>query len=247
MEYEHTSNPVLQERAFEAMPVSTAFMSISGCVNKTAICLGLVFLSAAFAWKTSYASIEELMGKTMLFGILAFIVALFGIFKPHLAKVTAPLYSLFEGLVLGSISLLFERSYPGIVLQAIALTFGVFVAMLVVYKTQLIRVNEKFAIGLFAATVGIMLVYMANLLFHLLTGHGFGFLGSSSPFSIGFSLFVVAVAALNLVLDFDFIVRQSRRGTPRELEWYAAFGLMVTLVWLYVEILRLLSKLHSRR
>ncbi|MDR3143462.1 MAG: Bax inhibitor-1/YccA family protein [Puniceicoccales bacterium] len=245
MEYERTSNPVLQERAFEAIPAATAFMSISGCVNKAAICLGLVFLSAAFAWKTPYASIEELMGKGMLFSILAFTTALLGIFKPNLARVTAPLYSLFEGLVLGSISLLFERSYPGIVTQAIALTFGVFAAMLVVYKTQLIRVNERFAIGLFAATMGIMLVYLANILFRLFTGHGV--LNSSSPISIVFSLFVVSVAALNLVLDFDFIARQSRRGAPKELEWYAAFGLMVTLVWLYVEILRLLSKLHSRR
>jgi uncharacterized YccA/Bax inhibitor family protein len=187
------------------------------------------------------------MGKVMLFMILAFGVALLGIFKPHLAKVTAPLYSLLEGLVLGSISLLFERSCPGIVLQTIALTFGVLAAMLVVYKTQLIRVDKRFVIGLFAAMIGILIVYMADILFYLFTGQGFGFLSSSSPFSIGFSLFVVAVAALKLVLSFDFIVRQSRRGAPRELEWYAAFGIMVTLVWLYVEILQLLSKLRSRR
>jgi uncharacterized YccA/Bax inhibitor family protein len=247
MNYDRTSNPVLQERAFEAEQASTELMSISGCINKTAILLGLVTLSAVFAWMTSYASSEDLMGKVMLFGIVAFIIALVTTFKPHLAKVTAPLYAIFEGLVLGSISMLFNKAYPGIVVQAVTLTFGVFAAMLVLYKTQLIRVNEKFTIGLLAATMGIMLVYLASIIFSLFVGHGFNFLHSSSTFSIVFSLFVVAIAALNLVLDFDFIVRQSRRGSPKELEWYAAFGLMVTLVWLYIEILRLLSKLNNRR
>jgi uncharacterized YccA/Bax inhibitor family protein len=247
MNYDRTSNPALQERAFEAEQASTELMSISGCVHKTSVCLGLLVFSALFAWKTPYASAEDLMGKTMLFVIVAFITALATIFKPLWAKVTAPLYSIFEGLVLGSISMVFERTYPGIVGQAIVLTLGVFVAMLFAYKTQFIRVSEKLMIGIFAATMGIALVYLANMVFHLFGGQGFSFLHSSSGFSIAFSLFVIAIAALNLVLDFDFIVRQSRRGSPKELEWYAAFGLMVTLVWLYIEILRLLSKLNNRR
>ncbi|MDR0444980.1 MAG: Bax inhibitor-1/YccA family protein [Puniceicoccales bacterium] len=246
MDYNRTSNPVLQERAFEAERVSTELMTISGCVNKTAILLGLVALSAVFAWKTSYASPEGLMEKTMLFGIIAFVIAFITIFKPYIAKITAPLYAIFEGLFLGSISMSINKAYPGIAVQAITLTFGVFSAMLMAYKTQFIRVSEKFTMGLVAATVGIALVYLVSMLLSL-SGHGFSFLHSSSNFSIAFSLFVVAIAALNLVLDFDFVVRQSRRGAPVELEWYAAFGLMVTLVWLYVEILRLLAKLNDRR
>jgi uncharacterized YccA/Bax inhibitor family protein len=247
MNYNRTSNPILQERAFEAERVSTELMTISGCVNKTAILLGLVTLSAAFAWKTSFAASEGLMEKTMLFGIIAFIIALITAFKPYIAKITAPLYAIFKGLFLGSVSMSFHKAYPGIAVQAIALTLGVFSAMLIAYKTQFIRVSEKFAMGIFAATMGIALVYLVNMLMSAFGGHSFSFLQSSGNFSIIFSLFVVAIAALNLVLDFDFIVRQSRRGAPVELEWYAAFGLIVTLVWLYVEILRLLAKLNDRR
>jgi len=247
MNYDQTSNPVLNGNAFQGERVATELMSVSGCIHKTALCLGLVFLSALFAWNTSYASGEDLVGKVLLFSVFSLVVALVTCFRPYIAKFTAPLYSLLQGLVLGSTSMLFERAYPGIAVQAVVLTFGVFAAMLAIYRTGLIQVSERFVTGVVAATAGIAIVYIANLLFVVFGGSGFSFMHSSSAFSIGFSLIVVAIAALNLVLDFDFVVRQSRRGAPKELEWYAAFGLMVTLIWLYMEVLRLLSKLRSRR
>ena len=158
---------------------------------------------------------------------------------------TTPLYAALEGLALGGISLAFEARYPGIVMNAVGLTFGTLAALLLAYRSGLVRATENFKLGIFAATGGIALLYLVSMVM--------GFFGKSIPFihgsgliGIGFSVFVVIIASLNLVLDFDFIETASRRGAPKYMEWYGAYGLMVTLVWLYLEILRLLSKINSR-
>jgi len=174
-----------------------------------------------------------------------FILALVTVFKPKLSPYTAPFYALFEGLFLGGISALMNASYPGIVMQAVGLTFGTLFAMLFAYKTGLIKVTQKFRSGIIAATGGIMLFYMVTWILGMF-GFGNGLYYGSSLLSIGISLFVVVIAALNLVLDFDFIERGAQSGAPKYMEWYGAFGLMVTLIWLYIELLRLLSKLASR-
>jgi uncharacterized YccA/Bax inhibitor family protein len=159
--------------------------------------------------------------------------------------VTAPIYAVLEGLFLGGISAIFEMSYPGIVIQAVALTFGTLFCLLAAYKSRLIKVTENFKLGIVAATGAICLIYLVSIIMGFF-GASIPMIHSSGPLGIGFSLFVVTIAALNLVLDFDFIERGSEMGAPKYMEWYGAFGLVVTLVWLYIEILRLLSKLRRR-
>jgi uncharacterized YccA/Bax inhibitor family protein len=167
------------------------------------------------------------------------------VFKPRLSPYTAPLYAVLEGLLLGGISALYNARFAGLPLQAVALTFGVFAALLLVYRTGLVRATENFRLGVAAATGGIMVMYLLTFVLRLF-GVQLAFLHDSSPLSIGISLVVVVVAALNLVLDFDFIERGVEQRAPKYMEWYAAFGLLVTLVWLYLEILRLLAKLQGR-
>ena len=181
----------------------------------------------------------------MIGAIGGFAVALVTVFKKTWSAITAPVYALLEGLFLGGISAVFEARFPGIVIQAVGLTFGTLLCLLFAYKSGLIKATENFKLGIVAATGGIGMIYLVSIFF--------GFFGIQIPFihesgiiGIGFSLFVVVIAALNLVLDFDFIESGSEMGAPRYMEWYAAFGLMVTLIWLYIEILRLLSKLRSR-
>jgi uncharacterized YccA/Bax inhibitor family protein len=159
---------------------------------------------------------------------------------------TAPIYALLEGLFLGGISAIFEAQYPGIVIQAVSLTFGTLFCLLLAYRSGIIKVTENFKLGVAAATGGIALIYLATLVLGLF-GVRMPFIHESGLIGIGFSLFVVVIAALNLVLDFDFIESGAKSGAPKYMEWYAAFGLMVTLIWLYIEILRLLAKLRSRR
>ena len=163
----------------------------------------------------------------------------------NLARITAPLYAVAEGLVLGAISAAFEAQFEGIVLQAVALTIGVFATMLVLYATGRIRVTARLRTGIIAATGAVCLVYFVSILFSIF-GSSVPYIHSSGPIGIGFSLLVVGIAAMNLTLDFDFIERAEQAGAPRHLEWFAALGLVVTLVWLYLEILRLLAKLRER-
>jgi uncharacterized YccA/Bax inhibitor family protein len=174
------------------------------------------------------------------------VVALVTVFKKEWSPVTAPLYALLEGLVLGSISAIFEVRFPGLPIQAVSLTFGVLVVLLLAYRSGLIPVTDKFRIGIVAATGGIALFYFAQFILGFFGIH-FTTVNSSSPIGIGFSVIIVIVASLNLVLDFDFIERGARAGAPKYMEWYGAFGLMVTLIWLYFEMLRLLAKLRDRR
>ena len=174
------------------------------------------------------------------------IVAILTIFKKHLSPITAPIYALLEGVALGGLSAFFESMYPGIVFQAVTLTFGVLFALLFAYRSGLIKVTQNFRMGVVAATGGIAIVYLVSWLMNMFTGSGISMIHESGWMGIGFSAFVVVIAALNLVLDFDFIEAGAKQGAPKYMEWYGAFGLTVTLVWLYIEILRLLSKLRSR-
>jgi uncharacterized YccA/Bax inhibitor family protein len=174
-----------------------------------------------------------------------FVVALATVFKQQWAPVTSPIYALLEGLFVGGMSALAESQYPGIVIQAVGLTFGTCLAVLMAYTSGLVKATENFKMGVVAATGGIALVYLASIILGLF-GVRMPLIHDNGLFGIGFSLFVVVIAALNLVLDFDFIDNGARQGAPKYMEWYAAFGLMVTLIWLYIEVLRLLMKLRSR-
>jgi len=240
-----TSNPALREDTFipDRYVADAGVMTVRGTANKTFVLLALTVVSATYTWThtgSGLASIATIGGA-----IVGFILALILCFKKTWAPVLAPAYAIAEGLFLGGISAMYQARFGGIVFQAVALTFGTLFALLGAYQTGLIRPSENFKLGLIAATGGIFLVYLASMVL--------GFFGIQIPgifgnglIGIGFSAVVVVIAALNLVLDFDFIEQGAAVGAPKYLEWYAAFGLLVTLVWLYLEILRLLSKLRSR-
>ena len=243
-----TSNPALRDEFFTGAAVSgTERMTIRGTVNKTLFLLFLVVGGASFTWMKVFSgdvnSVPIWMGAG---AILGFILAMVTIFKREWAGVTAPAYALAEGVFIGGISAFFEARYPGIALQSVALTFGTLLTMLGVYRSGLITVTDKFRMGVVAATGGVALLYLASWILGMF-GVDLGFMQGSGALSIGLSFFVVGLAALNLVLDFDFIERASAYGLPKYMEWYGAFSLMVTLVWLYLEILRLMSKLNDRR
>jgi uncharacterized YccA/Bax inhibitor family protein len=237
-----TANPALREDAFTGLgaPAGTT-MTIQGTVNKTAVLLALTILSAGWTW----ISVEPEASRPWVLGsvLVGLGLAIATIVRKQWSPVTAPLYALVEGVVLGAISRAFEAAYPGIVVQAVSLTFGVLAALLIVYSTRLIRVTQNFRLGVAAATLGIFLVYLVSFVVRLFGGR-VPFLDDASPIGILISLVIVVVAALNLVLDFDFIERGAASGAPRYMEWYGAFGLLVTLIWLYLELLRLLSKLR---
>jgi uncharacterized YccA/Bax inhibitor family protein len=245
-----SANPALNANTFSRYaPYSdTETMTINGTVNKTGILLVLCLMPAAWVWQKFFAAQNaDVVYPYLIGGALGgFVVAMVTVFKKEWAPITAPIYALLEGLVLGGLSAVFEARFPGIVIQAVGLTFGTLFALLMAYKSGVIKATENFKLGVVAATGGIALVYLA--------GFVLGFFGVSIPYIHGsgligilFSLFVVVIAALNLVLDFDFIETGAASGAPKFMEWYAAFGLLVTLIWLYLEILRLLSKLRSRR
>jgi uncharacterized YccA/Bax inhibitor family protein len=213
-------------------------MTLDGAVNKTAILLSLCFGGAFIGWNVPALAMPGLIIGT----ILAFVT----IFRnPAKAGTTAPFYAGFEGIALGGITVFAEAQYPGIGIQAIGLTFGILASLLFCYKSGIIKPTENFRLMIFSATMGIALLYLVSFIMSFF-GSGIGFIHSNGMFGIGFSLFVVGIAALNLVLDFDFIEEGAEQGLPKYMEWYGAFSLMVTLVWLYIEILRLLMKLRSR-
>jgi uncharacterized YccA/Bax inhibitor family protein len=242
-----STNPVLKEKAFAGQLVTGETMTIQGTVNKTGLLLLVVVVSAAWTWGLSHSNRPEAAYPWMIGGALGgFVVALITIFKNTWAPLSAPIYALLEGLFLGGISAFFEHSYPGIAVQAVSLTFAVMFVMLLAYKFGVIRATRGFKLGVIAATGGIALVYVINLVMSLFFHTQVSFLYSSSPLGIGISLFIVVIAALNLIIDFDMIETAARMGAPKYMEWYGAFGLMVTLVWLYLEILRLLGKVRNR-
>jgi len=250
-----TSNPALGENAFRNVsgggyPASidaASRMTLSGTVNKTGILLVLAVASAAWTWFRFMASgdVASVSGLLLVGALGGFVCAMVTVFKKEWSPVLAPIYALLEGLVLGGISAFTNVRYPGIAVQAVGLTFGTLFVLLFLYSSRIIHVTQKFRIGVFAATGGIMLFYLVQMVLGFFGVHFFA-LNGSGVVGIGISLFICAIAALNLVLDFDFIERGVNYGAPRYMEWYGAFGIMVTLVWLYLEILRLLSKVRSR-
>jgi uncharacterized YccA/Bax inhibitor family protein len=246
-----TSNPALNNETFTGFgraALTTEPMTIQGTVNKSLVLLILLSLSAAWTWRAYLIGHDPRAVTPWLLvgGIGGFIVALITVFKKAWSPVTAPVYALLEGLVLGGISSILEAQYPGIVIQAVGLTFGTLFGLLLAYKSGLIRATEKFKLGVVAATGGIALFYVITIVLGFFNIH-IPYIYGNGLIGIGFSLFIVVIAALNLVLDFDFIEQGAAQGAPRYMEWYGAFGLMVTLIWLYLEILRLLSKMMSRR
>ena len=235
-------NPVLSKSTFINTGSISEKMTINGTVNKTAISL-LLLVGTGYITFTSINPVI-LIGC----GIGGFIVAIITVFKKEWAPITVPIYAILEGGALGGISFMYNSLYDGIVTNAIFLTIGILLSLLTAYRSGYIKPTENFKLGIVAATGGIAIVYLINFVM--------GFFGSSmgimqidnaSPMSIGFSVVVVIIAALNLVLDFDFIEEGAEKGAPKYMEWYGAFGLLVTLIWLYLEILRLLAKLNSRR
>ncbi len=242
-----SSNPVLSNKTFEQFDVyeSTNTMTVAGTAMKTGILLVLVVTSAAYTWKMFIANPAQAMPVMIGGAIGGLVLALITIFKKEWAIYTAPMYALAEGLFLGGISAMYNHFQNGIVFQAASLTFATLAVMLIAYSTGIIRATERFKAGVCAATGGICLVYFISFIMSMF-GPPMPFVHSAGPMGILFSLFVVVIAALNLVLDFDFIERGAAHGAPKSLEWYGAFGLLVTLVWLYLEILRLLSKLNRR-
>ncbi len=261
---QRTSNPVLKDDVFASAGSFTSgqVMTIQGMVNKSLLLLALLVASGIWIWHMVTPQVIPGMGmealaekisggisKAMPFmiggGILGFILAMVTMFKREWCGFTAPAYAVCEGLVLGGISAIFELKYPGIVTQAVILTLGTLFCLLMAYKTRIIKVTEKFRLGVRVATMAIGLLYLVSFIlgfFHI----QIPFMVGSSLLSIGLSLFIVGIAALNLVLDFDFIERGAEQGAPKYMEWYGSFALMVTLVWLYIEILNLLSKLRER-
>lgn len=245
-----SSNPALSSNVFrEARGMALQRgdrMTIQGTVNKSALLLLIFLIPALYTWSLATSQGSSQASFLMMVGFIGgFIAALFTIFKKSWSPVTAPIYAAFEGLALGGISGFFENTYQGIVFQAVGLTAMVFFGLLLAYQTKIIQATEKFKLGVAAATMGIFFFYIMQLIISLF-GVPMTFLHDSSPLSIGISLVIVIVAALNLIMDFDFIEDGERTGAPKFMEWYAAFGLMVTLVWLYLEILRLLAKLKDR-
>ncbi|MDF2455610.1 MAG: hypothetical protein K0R51_1603 [Cytophagaceae bacterium] len=241
-----TSNPALGDKTFSLRAAQgEESMTIQGTVNKSAILIGLLIVSGAVSW-SQYMSGASAMIFIIAGGIGGLIAALVTIFKKEWSPITAPIYAVFEGLLLGGVSAIAEQQFSGIVLQAVMLTVGTFVALLAAYRSGLIKATENFKLGIFAATGAVGLLYLSSFVLGLF-GVEMSFMHDSSWLSIGISLVIVVIAALNLVLDFDFIEHGAETKAPKYMEWYAAFGLILTLVWLYLEILRLLIKLNSSR
>jgi len=251
-----TSNPALGQNTFSGFAGSqyggslvdaSARMTLSGTVNKTGVLLVCALATAAWTWNSFLHTRDlSMAGPAVMFGAFGgLIVAFVTAFKKEWSPVTAPVYALLEGLVLGGLSAVFELRFPGIAIQAVGLTFGTLFVLLLAYKSGLIKVTQKFRLGVVAATGGIMIFYFAQILLGFF-GISFAAVNGSGPIGIGVSLFVVAIASLNLVLDFDFVEQGVAYGVPKYMEWYAAFGIMVTLVWLYLEMLRLLAKMRNR-
>lgn len=245
-----SSNPVLSDKIFERakqnFTESGKPMTINGTINKALILLLLVIAPAMYTWNMLYSGFQGQIMPYILVGIFGgLIAAIVTTVKPQWAGVTAPIYAVLEGLFLGAVSAFFNQLYPGIVIQAVALTFGTLGVMLLAYRTGIIKVNQKLRSGIIAATGAVALFYLVVMIMNLF-GADVSFYTGNSLLSIGISVVIVAIAAFNLLLDFDFIEQGAKAGAPKYMEWFGAFGLMVTLIWLYLEILKLLAKLNRR-
>lgn len=246
-----SNNPVLQPKAFQGLLATGERMTINGTIAKTGILLALAVFTAGWTWARFSTAMQggnvaAAMGAVTPFlwgGMIAgLVLALVTVFKKEWAGITAPLYAIAEGFALGGISAFMNLRYPNIVFQAVMLTLGVLAVMLLAYRSGWIKVTDKFRMGVVAATGAIALLYVVDIGLNAFTSIRIPFIHESGLMGIGFSLLVVGLAALNLVLDFDMIEQADAHGLPKYMEWYCSFALMVTLVWLYLEILRLLGK-----
>ena len=246
-----TSNPAMKDSVFSKIATDSSSMTIRGSVNKTLILLALAIASGAYTWRVFTTSIDPNAFVPWMFGgmIGGLIMSLIVIFRPKTAAWAAPIYAIFEGLFLGAISAWFEYSFgaqfPGIVLTAVAITALTLLVMLMLYRSGIVKMNNKLRGGIITATGTVALFYLVTLVMSLFGAdttvvHGSGML------SIGISVVIVIIAAMNFLLDFEFIEKGSAAGMPKYMEWYGAFGLMLTIVWLYLEILKLLAKLANR-
>jgi uncharacterized YccA/Bax inhibitor family protein len=250
-----SSNPTLKDKVFlkaAQTNASTNVMTVNGAIGKTLILIAIAILAAAYTWKVTNTAIDPgAVMPWMLGGLIGgFIMALVVSFKPTTAPWSAPIYAALEGLFLGAISAFFEQmfaySFPGIVITAVSITLLTTLVMLVLYRSGIIRVTKKFRSIMLIAIASVAIFYLVRLVVGLFgVTLPFG-VADSSWISIGISVVIVIIAALSLLLDFDFIEKGAAMGAPKYMEWYGAFGLMVTLVWLYLEILKLLAKLASR-
>ena len=250
-----SGNPTLTQKMFDkSMSLDANMqgtMSVRGAINKFGFLMLMVIAGAAYNWHMFEQGQTNTMYILLMTGVFGGLITALAIsFKPNWASYLAPLYGLLEGLFIGGISAVmnaaFAKQYPGLVMQAVGLTFGVAIAMFLLYNFRIIKATEKFKSVIIASTLGIGIFYLLTMVFRLF-GVNVSFMYDSSWLSIGISLFVVAIAALNLIMDFDMIEQGAERGAPKFMEWYGAFGLLVTMVWLYLEILRLLSKLASNK
>lgn len=241
-----SGNPYLNDDSF-GFGTGQNRMTLEGVANKTMFLLGICIFTAFVSWTT--ITVNPGLGTILFFigviGSLAAAISMWFIDK-RLAVYIGPIYAAFEGLFLGPFSGLMEAYYPGIIVQAVGLTFGLFFTMLVVYRARIIKPSQNLAIGLASAIGAIMLIYMGSFILAIATPYQIPYIHGNGPIGIGFSLIVISVGALTFVMDFDFIEKGVEQGAPKHLEWFAAFGLMITLVWLYIEIVRLLAKLRSR-
>ena len=243
-----SGNPMFSDKTFNEtiIDVNVPIMTLQGTVNKVGISLILVLISAAYTWNQYFTyGPSSIGGITIAGSLIGLVFALITIFKKTWAPITAPLYALAKGFALGGISAMYEAQFGGITIQAVTLTFATMFGLLFAYKTGIIKPDKNFMLMVFAGTFAIFALYLVNFIM-MFFGTSIGFIHSNGLFGIGFSLLVVCIAALNLVLDFDYIEQGAENNAPKYLEWYGAFSLMVTLIWLYLEILRLLSKLRSR-
>lgn len=243
-----SSNPVLTGRIYEKAghAISDSAMTINGTINKIGLMLLLLIVAASYTWSLVLGDDPGRAGTmAAVGGIGGFIVALVTIFSPKSSGYTAPVYAILEGMFLGAISAVINARYPGIAFQAVLLTIGTLFTMLFLYRSGRIRATPKFRRGVMMATGAVFFAYLISWIMSLF-GMSVGFMHSSGPLGILISLVIIVIAALNLIMDFDFIEKGAQMGAPKYMEWYGAFGLMVTLIWLYIEFLRLLSRFAGR-
>lgn len=257
MNLSRTSNPLFGQNRFQSAS-STAYgedtMTLNGTINKTALIIGFVFATAFFVWQKFFnvydplapgAATSAVTPYLLIGGIGGFITAIIATFSPRKAGFFTPIYAIFEGMLLGGLSAIFEAQFPGLVVRAVALTFAVFLSMLLVYRQGIIKVTGKFRRGMISAMMGLMMVYLVSWIAGMF-GADVSYLSGSGSFGLIFALIVTGISAFSLLLDFDFIERNAAAGAPKHMEWYSVFGLLVSLVWLYINLLRLLSIFANR-
>jgi uncharacterized YccA/Bax inhibitor family protein len=244
-----SSNPVMTGRIYEkagTLSAGSSVMTINGTINKIGIMLLLVIAAAAYTWNMVMGADAGRAGTFAIAGAIGgFVMAMITVFRPQSSGITAPIYAILEGLFLGAISAIINARYPGVAFQAVLLTIGTLFTMLFLYRSGRIRATPKFRRGVLMATGAVFFAYLISWIMSLF-GMPVGFMHSAGPLGILINLVIIVIAALNLILDFDFIEKGSQMGAPKFMEWYGAFGLMVTLIWLYIEFLRLLARFSGR-